>query len=447
MNHELLAVLEYIEQERGISKEQLVNAVEKSLTATCQKHLERKAKNVEAKLNRSSGTIKLTAVYDVVETIETYIEKDKDGKEHLKDKSDEQFTLEEARQYDPSAQIGTKLTVEITPKNFGRIVAQTAKQVILQEIRKAEKQTIEDEFRDQVGEIVSGTVRRFEQGNIIVDLQKAEAMIPIKEKVPSEQYMPGDRINALLLRIANKEKDNRVGKERGKESKEDGLILSRASREFIRKLFEREVSEIHDGIVEIVSIARDAGSRTKLAVRSNDPRVDPVGACVGMRGMRVKNITNELNGERVDIIPFSDDLARYVSNALHPAKAEKIEIDYSTATIRFYVDSENSRLAFGKKAQNVRLAQKLIGGDWKIDLKLVEETPAEEDFAEEKQRRTEELSNILGVSVATAQILVANGFLSLEGLSELSEEDLRAIQGLSGEDADAILEKIAQAKS
>lgn len=447
MNHELLAVLEYIEQERGISKEQLVNAVEKSLTATCQKHLERKAKNVEAKLNRSSGTIKLTAVYDVVEKIETYIEKDKDGKEHLKDKSDEQFTLEEARQYDPSAQIGTKLTVEITPKNFGRIVAQTAKQVILQEIRKAEKQTIEDEFRDQVGEIVSGTVRRFEQGNIIVDLQKAEAMIPIKEKVPSEQYMPGDRINALLLRIANKEKDNRVGKERGKESKEDGLILSRASREFIRKLFEREVSEIHDGIVEIVSIARDAGSRTKLAVRSNDPRVDPVGACVGMRGMRVKNITNELNGERVDIIPFSDDLARYVSNALHPAKAEKIEIDYSTATIRFYVDSENSRLAFGKKAQNVRLAQKLIGGDWKIDLKLVEETPAEEDFAEEKQRRTEELSNILGVSVATAQILVANGFLSLEGLSELSEEDLRAIQGLSGEDADAILEKIAQAKS
>ena len=449
MNHELLAVLEYIEQERGISKEQLVNAVEKSLTATCQKHLERKAKNVEAKLNRSSGTIKLTAVYDVVETIETYIEKDKDGKEHLKDKSDEQFTLEEARQYDPSAQIGTKLTVEITPKNFGRIVAQTAKQVILQEIRKAEKQTIEDEFRDQVGEIVSGTVRRFEQGNIIVDLQKAEAMIPIKEKVPSEQYMPGDRINALLLRIANKEKDNRVGKERGKESKEDGLILSRASREFIRKLFEREVSEIHDGIVEIVSIARDAGSRTKLAVRSNDPRVDPVGACVGMRGMRVKNITNELNGERVDIIPFSDDLARYVSNALHPAKAEKIEVDYSTATIHFYVDSENSRLAFGKKAQNVRLAQKLIGGDWKIDLKLVEDGAEEaaSDFAEEKERRTGELSNTLGVSVETAQLLVANGFLSLEGLSELSEEDLRAINGLSGEDASIILDKIAQSKS
>ena len=448
MNHELLAVLEYIEQERGISKEQLVNAVEKALAATCQKNLERRAKYVEAKLNRSNGSIRVVATYNIVENIDTFVEGDKDGKEHIKDKSDEQMTLAEALKFDPNAKVGTQIVIEITPKNFGRIVAQTAKQAILHEIRKAEKQTIEDEFKDQVGEIVSGTVRRYEQGSIIVDLQKAEAKIPVREKVPSEQYMPGDRINALLLRIANKEKDgNKEGRDR--KDKEDGLILSRASREFIRKLFEREVSEIHDGIVEIVSIARDAGSRTKLSVKSNDPRVDPVGACVGMRGMRVKNITNELNGERVDIIPFSDDLARYVSNALHPAKAEKIEVDYSTATIHFYVDSENSRLAFGKKAQNVRLAQKLIGGDWKIDLKLVEDGAEEaaSDFAEEKERRTGELSNTLGVSVETAQLLVANGFLSLEGLSELSEEDLRAINGLSGEDASIILDKIAQSKS
>ena len=444
MNHELLAVLEYIEQERGISKEQLVNAVEKALAATCQKNLDRRAKNVEAKLNRSNGSIRVVAIYNVVDAIDTYIEKDKNGKEITKDKSDEQITLQEAVQFDPSVKVGEQLRMEITPKDFGRIVAQTAKQAILQEIRKAEKQTIEDEFRDQVGEIVSGTVRRYEHGNIIVDLQKAEAMIPAREKVPSEQYMPGDRINALLLRIANKEKEN---KERGRENKEDGLILSRASREFVRKLFEREVSEIHDGIVEIVSIARDAGSRSKLAVRSNDPRVDPVGACVGMRGMRVKNITNELNGERVDIIPFSDDLARYVSNALHPAKAEKIDVDYSSATINFYVDSENSRLAFGKKAQNIRLAQKLIGGDWKINLILVDENNDTDDFAEEKQRRTEELSNILGVSVETAELLVSNGFLSLEGLSELPEEDLRAIKGLSSEDASVILDKIAQSKS
>lgn len=449
MNHELLAVLEYIEQERGISKEQLVNAVEKALAAACQRNLDRKAKNVEAKLNRINGSVRVVAIYDVVEEIEVTVEHDKDGKEKVRDKSDEQMTFAEAVQIDPSVKIGDRISIEITPKDIGRVAAQAAKGAILQEIRKAERHNIEDEFKNQVGEIVSGTVRRYEQGNIIVDLQKAEAMIPAREKVPSEQYMPGDRINALLLRIANREKENN-GRERSRDGreKEDGLILSRASRDFIRKLFEREVSEIHDGIVEIVSVARDAGSRTKISVRSNDPRVDPVGACVGMRGMRVKNITNELNGERVDIIPFSDDLARYVSNALHPAKAEKIEVDYSTATIRFYVDGENSRLAFGKKAQNIRLAQKLIGGDWKIDLKLVEEAEEETvDFAEEKQRRTEELSNILGVSVATAELLVSNGFLTLEGLSELSEEDLRAIQGLSSEDASVILDKIAQSKS
>lgn len=419
MNHELLAILEYIEQERGISKEQLAGAVEKALTSSCLKSQDLKAKWVEAKLDRASGSIRIMAVYDVVENVE---------------KAEEQISLENALQIDPAARIGEKVRVEITPRNFGRIAAQTAKQAILQEIRKAEKSTIVEEFKDQVGEIVSGTVRRYDQGNIVVDLQKAEAVIPAKEKVPSEQYMPGDRINALLLKVSAEDKD-------------PGLTLSRASREFIRKLFEREVSEIHDGIVEIVSIARDPGSRTKLAVRSNDQRVDPVGACVGMRGMRVKNITNELNGERVDIIPFSEDLPRYVSNALHPAKAEKIEIDREAGVIRFYVNSENSRLAFGKKAQNIRLAQKLIGMDWKIELKLVEENGGEEvDFAEEKKRRTEQLSSALDVSVETAEILVANGFLTLEGLSELSEEDLRAIKGLSEEDADTILKKIAENK-
>ena len=422
MNHELLAILEYIEQERGISKEQLVNAVEKALGATCQKNLEHRAKNVEAKLDRATGSIRVVAVYDVVDAVEH---------------ADEQIALADALKIDSSAKVGGKLNVEITPRNFGRIAAQTAKQAILQEIRKAEKATIESEFKDQVGEIVSGTVRRYEQGNIIVDLQKAEAVIPSREKVPSEQYMPGDRINALLMKVSAR--DN-----------EASLVLSRASTEFVRKLFEREVSEIHDGIVEIVSLARDPGSRTKLAVRSNDPRVDPVGACVGMRGMRVKNITNELNGERVDVIPYTDDLPRYVANALHPAKAENIEIDYETAVIRFYVNSENSRLAFGKRAQNVRLAQKLIGGGWKIELKLVdEEEKAKEaaDFEEEKQRRTAELSSILGVSLATAQLLVSNGFLTVEGLSELSEDDLRGIQGLSGEDASKILEKIAEHRS
>ena len=202
MNHEILAVLEYIEQERSISKEQLVSAVEKSLAATCQRNPDCKAKYVEAKLNRTNGSIRVTATYEVVETVQVSMDKDKD-------KSDEQISLADAQKVDPSVKIGDKITIEITPRNLGRVVAQSAKQAILQEIRKAEKQTIEDEFRGLVGEIVSGTVKRFDQGNIYVELQKAEAVIPAKEKVPGEMYMPGDRINALLLRIANRDKDSR----------------------------------------------------------------------------------------------------------------------------------------------------------------------------------------------------------------------------------------------
>ena len=423
MNHEVLAVLEYIEQERGINKEQMANALEKALASSCLKNMERntglKAKRIEAKLNRTTGSIRIMAAYDVADPVVN---------------PNEQISLEEARKTDPSAQTGDEVLVEVTPKDLGRVVAQAARNAISQEIRKAEKETIEKEFRSLAGEIVSGTVRRYDKGDIYVDLQKAEAVIPAKEKVSSEQYMPGDRINALLLKVSAKDSEH-------------SLTLSRASVQFIRKLFEREVTEIHDGIVEIVSVARDAGSRTKIAVRSNDQRVDPVGACVGMRGMRVKNITTELNGERVDIIPFSEDLTRYVSNALHPAKAEKIEIDYETATIQFFVNAENSRLAFGKKAQNIRLAQKLIGGDWKIVLKLVDEQETADetpDFEKQKLQRTEELSEVLGVSVETAALLVSNGFLTVEGLKELSEDDLRNIQGLSEEDADTILDKIAQ---
>ena len=423
MNHEVLAVLEYIEQERGINKEQIATALENALASTCQKKMEKepcmKAKRVEAKLNRVTGAIRILAVYDVADPVTN---------------PETQISLETARMTSPSAQIGEEVLIEVTPQDLGRVVAQAARQAIFSEIRKAERATIEKEFKKLAGEIVSGTVRRYDKGDIYVDLQKAEAVIPAKEKVPSEQYMPGDRINALLLKVSAQD--------------DHSLILSRASTLFIKKLFEREVTEIHDGIVEIVSVARDAGSRTKIAVRSNDQRVDPVGACVGMRGMRVKNITSELNGERVDIIPFSEDLTRYVSNALHPAKAEKIEVDYETATIRFFVNSENSRLAFGKKAQNIRLAQKLIGGDWKIELKLVDERETANEtsaFEEEKLQRTEALSATLGVSVETAALLVSNGFLTVEGLSELSEDDLRNIQGLSEEDADTILDKIAQA--
>ncbi len=412
MNNELLAILEYIEQERGISKEQLVDAVEKAILSASRKSIH-PASDLEVKIDRSTGEIKAWAKLEIVE----------------KDPNNDQILAEKVKERISDAKVGDIIRWEVTPKNFGRIAAQTAKQAILQHLRKAEKAIVKEEFQDKVGEIVNGTVRRFEAGSIIIDLQKAEGIISPKDKVAGEQYMPGDRINALLVKVDT----SGAG---------PSLILSRSSANFVKKLFEREVTEIHDGVVEIVAIAREAGNRTKIAVRSNDQRVDPVGACVGMRGMRVKNITNELGGERVDIIRFENEIRAYAANALHPAKALSIEMDEAKKSLVFKVNPENSRLAFGKKAQNVRLSSKLLG--WSINI-VVEEPVKEESFEEKKTRMTEQLSAALGVSGAVAEILVNNGFLSIDGLKAVEPSDLSAIEGLQETDVKTILEALANA--
>jgi len=328
----------------------------------------------------------------------------------------------------PDSKSGDIIRWEVTPKNFGRIAAQTAKQAILQQLRKAEKAIVKEEFQEKVGEIVNGTVRRFEAGSIIIDLQKAEGIIASKDKVVGEQYMPGDRINALLVKVDTL-------------SSGPSLILSRSSSNFVKKLFEREVTEIHDGVVEIVAIAREAGNRTKIAVKSNDTRVDPVGACVGMRGMRVKNITNELGGERVDIIRYENDVKTYVANALHPAKSKSITVDEATKMIVFKVDPDNSRLAFGKKAQNVRLASKLLG--WSINI-VVEEPIKEESFEEKKSKLAGQLVSALGISTQVAELLVNNGFLSVDGLKAVEASDLAALEGLQEQDVKTIMEALAR---
>lgn len=413
MNHELLAILDYMEQDRGVSKDQLIDALEKALLTASRKSIH-PASDLEVKIDRNTGDIRAWANLEVVESFP----------------NNDQIALSEAKTRFPSVSVGEKVKWEVAPRDFGRIAAQTAKQAILQQIRKAEKAIVKDEFDDKVGQIVNGTVRRFDAGSIIVDLQKAEGILSPRDKVPTEQYMPGDRINAVLLKV-----DINVSG--------PSLILSRTSPLFIRRLLEREVSEIHDGIVEIVGIARDPGVRTKIAVRSDDPRIDPVGACVGMRGMRVKNITNELGGERVDVINYSDDIAEYIANALHPAKASKIELDPENKTVIFHVTPENSRLAFGKKAQNVKLAQKLTG--WKIDIRAEEETEEseEESFDAKKAQVIETLSRQLAVSMQDAEILVNNGFLTPEGLKAVQVSDLRAIEGLSDETVNAIVEKLS----
>ncbi|MBR4885361.1 MAG: transcription termination factor NusA, partial [Lentisphaeria bacterium] len=361
------------------------------------------ASNLTVKIDPASGNIQAWAKLEVVE----------------ENPNHDQLLLARAQERCPDVKVGEVIDWEVTPRNFGRIAAQTARQAILQQIRKAEKETVQEEFKDQIGEIINGNVRRIEAGNVIVDFQKAEGILSPKDKIPTEQYGPGDRINALLVKVDI-------------ETSGPSLILSRSSQAFLRKLFEREVSEIHDGVVEIVAVAREAGSRSKIAVRSNDSRVDPVGACVGMRGMRVRNITNELGGERVDIIHYSDDVEEYVRNVLHPAKLNRIEIDEVKKQLTVYVDAENSRLAFGRKAQNIKLAQRLM--QWSIN--LVTEDPAAE-FKAQKANAVSELAGTLSIPEEAAEILVNKGYLTVEdlradqdNLSAISELDAATVQSI-----------------
>ena len=411
MNSELLATLEYIEQERGISKEQLVDAVEKAILTASRKSIH-PASNLAVKLDRQTGEIRAWAKLEVVDTFP----------------NNDQITIEKAKEKYPDVQLGDEVEWEVTPKNFGRIAAQTARQAILQQLRKAEKAIVKEEYDEKVGEIVNGTVKRIEAGAIIVDLQKSEGIIAAKDKVPGEQYMVGERINALLVKV-----DTLVSG--------PSLILSRSNPGFVKKLFEREVSEIHDVVVEIAGIAREAGMRTKIAVRSNDPRIDPVGACVGMRGMRVRNITSELGNERVDIIRYEDDIKVYAANALHPAKLESISVDENRRMLTIRVNSENSRLAFGKKAQNVRLAQKLIG--WNINF-VTDDAAKEDSFEEKKTQYISQLSSELSISPEKAEILVNNGYLTVEGLKSAGISDIAAIKGMDEETVNAISEGLAK---
>lgn len=410
MNNELLATLEYIEQERGISKEQLVEAVEKAILTASRKSIH-PASNLVVKLDRKTGDIRAWAKLEVVDTFP----------------NNDQITIEKAREAFPEVVLGEVIDWEVTPKNFGRIAAQTARQAILQQLRKAEKEIVREEYEDKIGEIVNGTVKRTEAGAIIVDLQKSEGIIGPKDKVPGEQYMVGERINAILLKVDTV-------------ASGPSLILSRSNAGFVKKLFEREVSEMHDGVVEVAGIAREAGMRTKIAVRSNDPRIDPVGACVGMRGMRVRNITSELGNERVDIIRFENDIKAYAANALHPAKLEAIELDEDRRMLTIHVNQENSRLAFGKKAQNVRLAQKLIG--WNINFVIDE--GEKESFEEKKANIIKQLSVELGIAPEKTELLVNNGYLSLEGLKTAGMDDISAIPGLDDATLQTISESLAK---
>jgi len=396
MNGELIAVLEYLQREKGIDKETLLQAVEQALLQASKKSVG-PARDLRIEIDRKTGEIKAYAKLLVVE--------------HVVNKHDE-ITLADARRRNPNVQLGENVDVEVTPQNFGRIAAQTAKQAMLQRIRQVEKNMVFEEFKGRAGDIVSGTVRRFERSDVLVDLGKIEAIMPSRERVPTEEYQPGDRVRAYILSVSNAV--------HGPE-----IILSRSHPDFVKRLFELEVSEIADKTVEIKAIAREAGYRTKIAVISRDEKVDPVGACVGMRGMRVKNIVRELNNEKIDIIRWDPHVRQFVANALTPAKLKNLIIDEPTRSVRIIVDPDQLSLAIGKKGQNARLTSKLTG--WRIDIE--KEEVVEVGFETKVARAIEQMAAIPGIDRATAEALVKHGFLSLEGLLTAEAGDLKDIVG------------------
>ena len=405
MNSELLAVLEYMERERGIEREVLLEAVESAL-ASAAKRTMGDSGDVRVDVDRKSLDIRAFANRKVVEGDVRFPQ--------------EEITYKKARLVNPQIRIGEMLEVEVTPENFGRIAAQTAKQAILQRIRQAEKDRIFEEYKDRSGDIVSGTIRRFDRSDVLVDIGRAEGVMKSRERVPIEEYQVGDRIRAYIVHV----EDFPHGPE---------ILLSRSHPEFVRRLFELEVSEIADGTVEIKGIAREAGFRSKIAVISNDEKVDPVGACVGMRGIRVKNIVRELSGEKIDIVRWSDDIRTFVTNALAPARLKRVEINESDNTINVIVDPDQLSLAIGKKGQNARLTAKLTG--WKVDIHKDEEQIG---FEEKVAMAIESLAKVDGIGAERAEKLVQSGYLTIEGILAAEMEDLLEIEDFDNAAAQAV---------
>jgi transcription termination/antitermination protein NusA len=406
MNAELLAVLEFWEREKGIQKETLLKAVEDALLSAAKKAVG-PARELRCVIDPKSGDIRAFARLVVSEKVIS---------------KHDQISVFDARRLKPEAQLGEEVEVEVTPTNFGRIASQNAKQALMQHLRRAEKELIFAEFKDRAGDIVSGTVRRFERSDVTVDLGRYEALLPNRERVPTEEYQIGDRLRCYVKAVENSP--------HGPE-----IILSRADPQFVIKLFQLEVSEIGDGTIEVKGIAREPGFRTKLAVWSRDDKVDPVGACVGLRGQRVKNIVRELSNEKVDIIKWDPNIKTFIGNALAPAKLKTFEVDEANRRVTIMVSADQLSLAIGKRGQNARLTSKLTG--WQVDIEP--EAVTTMGFEEKVAQAVRAVAAIPGLTPAQADILVHKGFLSLEDLLQAEAGDLAEIAEI-GDQAGAVIE-------
>ena len=402
MQLDLNRVIEQVSKEKGIDKGIVINAVEEMMHSAAKRTFG-PDRTIESRFNPELGEIELFEIKIVVEQPATPAE----------------ISLEESHaKYDPEAEVGDEILLKLDTATMGRIAAQAAKQNLIQHIRDAERKQIYSEFKDRKNEVVSGIVQRFERKNMIVNLGRTEAILPEKEQIPHERYRQGDRIRALIAEVDLSEKGL-------------AIILSRTSNDFLRKLFEQEVPEIYEGIVEIRQCAREPGGRAKVAVYSNDSDVDPVGACVGMKGTRVQSVVQELRGEKIDIVPWTEDQAELVCRALAPAKVSKVIIDEDEHAMEVIVPDDQLSLAIGKRGQNVRLAHRLTG--WKLDVR------SEAEAEEEARAARASLNAIPGVGDINAELLYQWGFRSAEQLAETEEEALE-IDGISPERAHQLIQ-------
>ena len=405
---ELLQVSDTVARDKGIDRDEVLEAMEQAIQKAGRSKYGHEH-DIRAHIDRTSGEISLARYLEVAEEIEN---------ETI------QLTLEDARKRKPDAEIGEFLVDPLPPIDFGRIAAQTAKQVIVQKVRDAERKRQFEEFQGRAGEIVNGLVKRVEFGNVVVDLGRAEVMLRRDESIPREHLNTGDRVRAYILDVRE-------------EPRGPQIFLSRTNPQFMAKLFAQEVPEIHDGIIEIMAVARDPGSRAKIAVLSHDSGIDPVGPCIGMRGSRVQAVVGELQGEKIDIIQWSPDPATFIVNALTPAEVSKVVLDEESHRIEVVVPDDQLSLAIGRRGQNVRLASQLSG--WDID--ILTEAEESERRTEEFRNRSQEFIDALNVDDVIAHLLVTEGFTSVEEVAFVPVEDLAEIEGFDEEVADELRER------
>ncbi|MCA1300490.1 transcription termination factor NusA [Stappia indica] len=402
---ELLQIADAVAREKSIDRQIVIAAMEDAIQKAARSRYGSETE-VRAEINPRTGEIKLQRLLLVAEEVENVAT---------------EIGLEEALQRNPLAQIGDYIAEPLPPLDFGRIAAQSAKQVIVQKVREAERDRQYDEFKDRIGEVINGVVKRVEYGNVVVDLGRGEAVVRRDELIPREMFRTGDRIRAYIYDVRREQRGPQV-------------FLSRTHPQFMAKLFAQEVPEIYDGIIEIRAVARDPGSRAKIAVISKDSSIDPVGACVGMRGSRVQAVVGELQGEKIDIIPWNPDAATFIVNALQPAEVAKVVLDEDAERIEVVVPDEQLSLAIGRRGQNVRLASQLTG--WAIDIMT------EHDESERRQRefaeRTQLFVDALNVDEVVGQLLASEGFASVEEVAYVERDEVATIEGFDEDTADEI---------